>query len=559
MNRRRFITAMAMVPVSAVLASCAQPQVPATSTQSASAPKSTAATAPKAGVTEAQATQGKKGGIFKAAVSAQAPTLDTMTSLAAAVVQPTMYIFEQLLAFGEDYTVQPMLAEKYEVSQDGLTYTFTLRKGVKFHNGKEMTSEDVVASMNRYLKVGARGAQFANLDTVSANGPSTVVFKMKKVTGSFLYSMAYHVGGPAVMPKEVVDKIGTGKPTNADIIGTGPYKLVDYKPDTGIILKRYDDYRPVDAPQTGLAGAKVSYFDEIHIIPVSETGARIAGLETGQYDYAEGVPASEYDRLSAKSDIKVEVMKPYSAYMLLFNHADPISGNVKFRHAVLAALDMDAIGLAVANGRSEFYGVDPSIYARTSPFYYGDDPQAKALYNQKNGEKAKQLLQEAGYKGEEVIIVTNRDYDYMYKSMLSVGDQLKKNAGMNVKVEVLDWPGQRAKWEQKTGWQMSTTGYISQFLYAHDALSGFWDSRSTGSAERAFYSNPEMDAAWDAVAAAVTVDARRVALQKVQQVFYKDLPNIKMAEGVSMVALRSNIKGFKIWASPYRFWGVWRE
>jgi len=459
--------------------------------------------------------------------------------------------------YGEDFTIQPTLAEKWELNPDGKSYTFYLRKGVQFSNGKEMTSDDVIASAKRWMQVSARKGNFTTLKSVDAKDKYTVVFQLSEPTGNFLDAMAYQLGNLVIYPKEVMDAKDTGKLATEDLIGTGPYKIVEWKPDQIIRLVRNDLQKPLAGARSGFTGAKISYFDEIDLIPVPEVGARVAGLETGAYDWVDGIPASEYDRLAANKDIKINVIKPAMASMLLFNHADPISGNVKFRQAVLAALDMDAIGMAIANGRKDFYSVSPSIVAPASPYNYDDDPFAKQLYNAKNPDKAKQLLKEAGYNNEEIIMTTNKDYDIMYKTIVTAADQLKK-AGMNVKVQVLDWPGQQALWKQKTGWHISTTYYASQYLYANDSLAGFYQSTSQ-SAERGFYSSPAMDKAWDDVAKALTLDARKAAFKKVQQVFYEELPNIKTADYVLLTGMRSNIMGHTPFTQDTRFWGDWRQ
>jgi peptide/nickel transport system substrate-binding protein len=502
---------------------------------------------------------GKYGGVFKAAHAAAPPTLDAMTSMAGATVWATHSTLETLVAYDEQFKIAPLLAEKWDVSSDGKSYTFYLRKGVKFHNGKEMTAEDVIASTKRFMEVNPRKGQFSLLQSYTAKDKYTVVYTLSAPSGSFLDAMAYPVAQMVVMPKEIIEGKKAGELKVGETIGTGPYRLTEAKLDQIVRLRRFEDYKPLPGERSGLAGAKIPYFDEIQILTVPEVGARVAGIETGTYDWAEGIPSTEYDRLKANAGVRPYFKVPLDwSIFILFNHANKFAGDVKFRQAVLAALDLDAVSLAIVGGRQEFYRLNPSLWVPEGPWHIADNPVAKQLYHQKNVDKAKQLLREAGYKGEEIIMVTNRDYDWMYKMILAVADQLKKNVGMNVKVEVLDWPAQRAKWEERTGWHMSTTGYLSQIIFAPDALSSFWHSKSTSS-ERGFYANPEMDKAFEAAAKGLTFEQRKEAFKRVETLFYQDLPNIKVTEIFGVEAIRSDIKGHTPWYRGSRFWGVWRD
>lgn len=499
------------------------------------------------------------GGVMKAAFSAAAPTLDTMTSMAAATVWVGQYIFETIVAYDQDYKIQPMLAESYEVSPDGKTYTFKFRQGVKFHNGAEMTSADVIASIDRYMQVGPRKGQFSLLESYEALDDYTVAFHLTDPSGSFVAALAYPVGDLVIMPKDVIEGKGAGDlAVPDDIIGTGPYKLKEYKADQLVVLERFDDYQSKPGDKSALAGAKIAYFDEIHQIFVPESAARVAGLLTGDYDFIDGVPETEYLALKDNPDVKPVLNAAPWSYMLLFNHNAFPSSNVKFRQALLTGLDMEAVGMAISSGARDFFKLNPSIFSAEGPWYISDDPVAQEKYNAKNIELAKQLLAESGYNGEEVVLVTNRDYDYMYKLILAVADQMEKNLGIKVKVEVLDWPGQRARWEELDSWNISTTGYLSQTIFNPDALASFWVSTSASS-ERGFYNNPAMDEAFTNAAKAITLEERQAAFREIQRLYYEDLPNIKLVEAFRLEALRSEIKGHMSWYRGNLFWGDWRE
>jgi len=497
------------------------------------------------------------GGSYKIATSAAAPTLDTMTTMAGESCYAGQYMFETLVAYDGNYRVVPMLVEGWEISDDGLTYTFPLRHGVLFHNGKEMTAEDVVASVTRYMDVGPRKGQFGLLQSWEAVDDYTVKFTLSAPSGSFLDALAYPVGDVVIMPKEVIEGKKAGDLKDEDLIGTGPYMLAENKPGELIRWVRFDGYKPLAGPPSGLAGGKIAFFDEVQRIFVPESGARLAGLETGDYDMAEGAPASEFGRLKNTPGLAVEVNPAAWAYMLLINHEAYPSSDVRFRQAVLAALDMDEVALAITNGVREFYRLNSSVFMPEGPWYIQDET-AESLYNAKDLDRAKALLDEMGYNGEEVVFVTNRDYDYMFKLIVNTADQLQKKLGINTKVEVLDWPGQRARWEEKETWNFSTTGYYSQVIFNPGALSSFWHCASASS-ERGFYCSEAMDAAFDQASKGLNYEEQYAGFQEMQRVYYEELPNIKIADFFPMAVYRGDIKGLDIWYRANRPWGAWRE
>jgi peptide/nickel transport system substrate-binding protein len=507
-----------------------------------------AAIAPaKAQTPEPAAGEPVKGGVLKVAMQALPPTLDSGTTVTTTASQVMLHVVETLVAFGEDYSVVPMLAESWDISQDGMTYTFHLRKGVKFHNGKEMTSEDVIASMDRYMQVTPRKSSFQMLKSYEATDANTVVMHLNAPSAAFLSALAYASADLSIYPKEII----TGKAANAlkpeDIIGTGPYKLAEYVPDQMVRLTRFDDYSALPGKRNGLGGNKTSYVDELQFIYVPEAGARVAGLMVGDYDFIIDPPSSEIDNLSNNPDTGVQVFKPGWGAYILFNFLEPLSANLKFRQAVQTVLDMDAIGMAGTNGRKDLYQLDENVWPPQTTWYW-DDPEAKALYNQKNVEKAKQLLAESGYNGEEVILMTNRDYDQMYKTMMSVSDQLKTKLGMNVKVELYDWPANLQKWSEK-GWHISVTLNVSLQLINPNAALADW---GLGNANI-----PELTAAFQNLDKATTMDQRKELLKPALKIFLEQVVNVKAVDFFLLDAGRRDLTGYTGWYRP-RFFGVWR-
>lgn len=495
--------------------------------------------------------EGQYGGVFKAATASPPPSLDVAINVTAASREATLFYLETLVTYSEDYQVIPLLAEKWDSSEDGTTYTFTLREGVKFHNGKEMTSDDVIASFTRFLDVAVRKTSFDMIESFEATGPYSVEFHLKYPSPAVLDAIAYPAGYCGIYPAEIIEGKEGGQLQDTDQIGTGPYTFVEWKPDQYIKLQRFEDYQPLPGERDGLGGAKIPYFDEIQLIPVAETAARIAGLQTGEYDYAAAPATTDFDDLDANPDTTPYIIEDSTWVVLLFNFRNPISSNVKFRQAVQAALDHEGLAQAITNGRKDFYRLQPSLWFPVSPFY--TEIRAE-LYNQNDPDKAKQLLEEAGYNGEEIILVTNRNYEYMYKAIVTAEQQLK-GIGMNTRVDVIDWPAQQARWTEED-WQISTTGYLSQALFAPDAFGSFYGGG--GGDAGAGYNNPEMTEAFENAAKATTLEERKAAFVEVQRIFYEDVTGIKICDIFALTSLRSEIQGYTPWYNTTRFWGCWR-
>jgi peptide/nickel transport system substrate-binding protein len=472
----------------------------------------------------------------------------------------TTLMQETIVAFGEDFSIVPMLADSWEISDDGMTYTFNLREGVKFHNGKEMTSDDVIASIDRFLEVTARASSFEIMESYEAPDDYTLVTKLSKPSAGWLGTLASPSSALVIMPREAVEGKGSGDlVVPDDILGTGPYKLVEIVPDQYALLERFEDYQSLPGERDGLGGGKIAYFDTIRMDFVPEAGARLAGLEVGDYDWISGPSQSDIGVINASPDMELVVIKPANGGYILFNHSEqqPFSSDVTFRQAVLAALDMESLGMAFTGGNRDLFDLNPCMWPEGTFWNFQDD-FADAQYNQHDIEKAQQLLAEAGYNGEEIVIATYNDESWT-RIMLALASQLGE-AGIKTKVELYDWPGIFAKWAEETGWHISFTQNNTFQLLDPGAATVMWTCASTHPVS-VHYCNPDMDAAFEALAAAPTLDEYKEALKPIQQLVYEDLPNIKTGDNHVLEAIRSEIKGYRGFGrgGTYRFYGVWRQ
>jgi len=482
------------------------------------------------------------GGVLRVAVTASPPTLDPHSSTFVAAREIGLHIFENLLTFDAKFQLTPQLAERWEVSPDGKVFTFHLRRGVKFHSGKEMSADDVKASVDRFKQISPRRNELEDLTRVEIINPATVRMTLSKVNAAFLAALGNPIGQLAILPKEAVE----GKPINkADIIGTGPYKFTEWIPDRWVKVVRFPDYKPAGKPDAGgYGGARNAHLDEILFIPVPEPGARAAGLQSGDYDFADFLPAPAANRLANDRNLSVVQLAPYTYPTLYFNHSGKFK-ELKLRQAVQAALDMEEIMQVAseASGR-----VDPGFYFKEQIWH---STAGGELYNQKNPAKAKRLLQEAGYKGEQFIMVTNTDYDYMYKAALVVLQQLKK-VGMNIKIEVYDWPGAIALRKDLTKWDLFYSSHSTRF--DPSANDFYFMPKTTFFA----YANPKMVALIEKASATLNFDERYKTYEEIQRLIYEDVAMLKLYDHNIWQGFSKRLKGYTPWVM-IRFWDVWLE
>lgn len=416
------------------------------------------------------------GGDLKIAVSAQPPTLDVHLTTATVAIDITRNIFETLVTSNENFETVPMLAESVDVSEDGLTYTFKLREGVKFHNGDEMTAEDVEASMNRWLENSARAKMLLSGSEFVAVDDYTVELHLQERASDTLDIMAGQGQFPAIMPKEVIES-ATADGVE-ELIGTGPFKFEEWKQDQYVHLVKFDDYQARDDEASGLAGKKEALVDNVYYYIVTDPSTRLAGLQTGEYHIADSMPFNNFEQIQNTDGVEAHVFLDGTLNMF-YNKKEGLMADEKMRQAVNAALDMEAVMMA-SFANEELYEISNS-YMNPNVVNWATDAGSES-YNVADPEKAKQLAAEAGYNGEEITILTTRDYEYHYNSAVVVQEQLQQ-AGFNVKLDVYDWPTLLSKRDDASTWDMffTGTGYVTtptQLLAVNSNYAGWTNSET---------------------------------------------------------------------------------
>src|SRR5262245_22237738 len=398
----------------------------------------------------------KKGGILRVGNLGEPPTLDAHWTTATLTEVLTNHLYEGLYALDEGYRPVPMLAEGMPaVSADGLTYTIKLRSGIKFHNGKEMTSADVVASLVRWGQQSQYGrALYAVVADTRAADPLTVELRLKQKYAAVLVALAAPNNFAAIYPKEIAEKFKPAEKVT-EFVGTGPFKLADWKPDQYIRMTRFDEYKSRSEPPNGYGGGKTVWVDELRWLPVPDVATRVAQMETGELDFADDLNIDAFERLQKSSGARPIVAKPYYWLVAVLNKKEGLMTSQKLRQAWQAAIDIEPIMKAVAGGRSEFYRMDAGLaFVENAPWYV--KPEG-VPWNERNKAKAKRLLQEAGYKGEPIRFVTTQEYKWMYDFALLTKQQLE-DVGFVIDLQVVDWATLVKRRNNSKEYDVFTTG-----------------------------------------------------------------------------------------------------
>ncbi|WP_413375185.1 ABC transporter substrate-binding protein [Alkalihalobacillus sp. 1P02AB] len=481
----------------------------------------------------------ESGGEIHVAVPAQPPTLDAQITVSSVALNITRHIYETLVTLNEEYEPVPMLAESVDISDDSLTYTFVLREGLTFHNGEPVTTEDVEASMNRWLETSSRAKLLLAGAGFEATDDSTVILQLEERAADVLDIMAGQSEFPAIMPKDVVEAADATGVT--EYIGTGPFQFEEWAQDQYILLSKFEDYVSREEERSGLSGKKEALVDEIYFQIVTDPFTRVSGLQTGSYDIADEIPFDNYAQVSQMSGIETHLYLNRTLTWFYNINEGPMADQ-KMREAVNTAINLDDL-LLFAYADEDLFETHPG-YMNLAQVNWSNT-EGEESYNVNDPERAKELLEEAGYDGEELVIITTRDYDYMYKAALSVQEQLQA-IGMNVKVDNYDLATFLELKTDPGAWDMlaAGTGYVTipaQLLALNPGFAGTDD--------------PVAQEMLQEVRSAETPEEAYERWEELQAYLYDFLSTTVMGHQHDIIATSEKVEGFEPFQAPI-LWGT---
>lgn len=492
-----------------------------------------------------------KGGSITYAQGAKANSLDQHVSNTVSTRNIALNIFESLMTRDETNAPIPDLAQSVAVSSNGLVYTFKLRRGVKFHNGKEMSSADVLASYERYKRVGWEKATFTNVEKWNAPDANTFEISLKVAQPTFLEDLSSFVVPIVIIPAELAN----AAPMRLDIVGTGPYRLAEFVADSHVKLARYDGYQPNTAYNqiNGFGGYKQACLDTVTVRFASEAGARVAGLQTGEFQIIEAVPAKSRGMLEKDKSIALRELNNFGVNIATANYSAPPTDKLLIRKAVQAALDMDEIMEAATDG---MYKLNIGFQY---PGYAAYSESGKEFYNMKNPALAKRYLAEAGYKNEPIVLLTNKDYPAHYNAAVVMAEQLKA-VGINATLRVLDWPTSIQTFEKESaGWNyFFTTWVIAVASGPIGSLKFLAPPQNTYKPQGPDGADKIFEAAWKDMLSLPNTKDRHAAFARAQYRVMEQAMGLPFGASVALVGMRTEVKNFKPYLIP-RFSNVYLQ
>jgi peptide/nickel transport system substrate-binding protein len=461
----------------------------------------------------------------------------------------TLHMVEGLVGYREGGTVGPMLAEKIEKSEDGKTYSFELRKGLKFHNGAPVTAEDVVWSWNRYMdpKTDWRclsefdGRSGLKVEGIEATSPTTVKMRLSAPNALFLFNLARtDCGSAAVIHRDSVGADGAWKGP----IGTGPFKLGEWRRGQHIMLTRFDDYQSLPGGLDGFVGSKRPLVEQVRFLVVPDASSVKAGLLAGQLDVAE-VLGTDIGELKASSRIALQTVTTAARHALIFQTNDPVFNKPEMRRALAAAIDLEQLVANVSDLETRPNG--STIHASSS--YFSD---AHKLTHKHDVALARKLLAEAGYKGERLKITTNNRKTAPSFNIAVILQSMFKAAGVETDIDVVEWSTHMDRF-LKGSYQMMVHSYSARL---DPALSYEHFTGPKAQQPRKVWDDPE---ALKLLTRASQIDdeaERKQIFDELHKRMIGAVPLVMLFNTVEAWANNTRVTGFKPWESRARAWEV---
>jgi peptide/nickel transport system substrate-binding protein len=467
-------------------------------------------------------------------------------------------IFDTLLATDSAFKVQPQMAE-WKVSDDKLTYTFTLRDGLKWHDGPPVTADDCVASLKRWGKADNMGQKLMDFTaSIEAPDAKTIVLKLKEPYGIVLESIAKPSSYVAFMMPKRLAETPSGKQI-AEQIGSGPFKFVkdEFQPGVKSVYEKNSDYVPRKEPASWTAGGKVVKVDRVEWITMPDAQTAVNALQSGDIDFMEVPPIEMLPILEANPDIKIETLNKFGFQTYArMNFLLPPFDNPKVRRAALLALNQKDV-LDALVGNPKYYQVCGAFFVCGTPL--ATEEGAGALTKGGDMEAAKKALAESGYDGTPVVILAPGDV-VLLKAQPIVVAQLLRQAGFKVDVQATDWQtvvSRRTsqKPASEGGWNMFFT-----FSVAPDVMNPIANFPISGKGRNGgWFGWPEdakIEQLKDKFVRAQAAGEQKKIAAEIQQEAYDQVIYIPLGQFLSPSAWRKSLTGVLDGPATPIFWNI---
>lgn len=453
--------------------------------------------------------------VLRVAYSTDPQGLDPQKTAAVATFNITGSIYDTLVAITPDWKIEPRLAESYTISPDGMEITFNLKKGVKFHNGREMKAQDVKYSFERLKGEGSpKAGDYKNINKVEVTGDYTVKFTTASLDVELVKAFTYP--WTAIVPSEAADKLQTNP------VGTGAYKFVEWIPQQQVLLTRNDDY----------FGEKAKIKD-LGFVLIPDATSQLAALQVGDIHITE-ITGNQVKTLGQNPALKVYTEPMNAVQILALNNNNKALSDLRVRQAIAKAINKDAIIETVVWGYGDKVGAH-------LPVNYPDyvDTNNVMPYDP---EGAKKLLAEAGYgQGLKLELILPKSYQIHVDAGQIIADQLSK-VGITADIKIIEW-----------GQWLSDVYNGKKYEMTVVALSGRLDSyyflKRYHSGSKDFISIPggDIDQLLEQSVKERDAAKRQEIFKQIQMTLAEKVPVVYIQTPHKTFGLAKNVEGFRIY------------
>ncbi|MDR5856619.1 ABC transporter substrate-binding protein [Caballeronia sp. LZ062] len=471
----------------------------------------------------AQTQAPKRGGTLNMLINPEPPVLVSIFQTTGPALVASSKVLEGLLAYDFDLKPKPQLATAWKVADDGLTYTFTLRDKVKWHDGQPFTSADVAFSIELLKSVHPRGrSTFANVTRIATPDARTAVIELSKPAPYLLKALS--AGESPIVPKHLyASGDPLSNPHNNAPIGTGPFRFKSWTRGANIVYERNPDYWDAGKP----------YIDSLVLKVIPDAAARSAAFETGALDLGgeNPVPLTDLPRLTQLPQLVTETrgyrfLEPLSE--IDFNLDHPILKDLRVRQAIAHAINPQIVQKTIAYGYAD---ISPTPITPASPYH--DAKLAPYPFDTATAEK---LLDAAGYprkNGGPRFQLTHDFLPYgdMYRRQADYVKSALARVGIDVTVRSQDLPSFLKRVYADRQFDFTSIGVNTLFDPSVGVQRLYWSKNirpGVPFSNAPHYSNPDVDRLLES-ASVEADDSKRVALfQQFQQIVYRDLPILNL-------------------------------
>jgi peptide/nickel transport system substrate-binding protein len=465
-------------------------------------------------------------------------------------------VYDTLFGTDEHLRIKPQMVERTAVSEDGMKYTFTLRDGLRWHDGQPVHSEDCVESLKRWGKRDRFGRLLmAHTGKITPLDKKTFTLELAERFGPVLEAIGKPSSNvPFMMPARMAATSAEEQIT--EVVGSGPFKFVkdEWKPGDQVVYVRNPDYVSRNEAPSGSTGGKKVYLDKVVWRYMPDPWSVTDALAAGEVDWWQEPPLDFFPKIEQNADLQTFLFDPLGAQgWLRPNHLHPPFNNKKAREALLHMMDQVTY-LALAIGQSKYYRPCYSIFACRGP--YATKTGTEPIVNH-DLTRARQLVKESGYDGRPIVVIHVTDRTHMNAAAIVTRTRLE-SIGFKTILKPMDWSTNltvRARKEapEGGGWSVLHTWWM-----AADVISPAVHFAASGAGQSAWFGwpdIPQLDKLTTDWVRATDLTKRKLIADEIQKVALREVAYVPWGEWVQPTAFRKNVQGAVKFTAPV-FWNV---